>query len=60
MTIRKARHDAKDFVSALVGDKEVGKDEGERAQKSIEDVVQKGTTEVDNIVERKEKDILEV
>lgn len=60
VTVRKARHDAKDLVATLVDEKEVGEDEGERAQKSIEDLVQQAITEVDRIIERKEKDILEV
>jgi ribosome recycling factor len=60
VTIRKARHDAKDLVKSLVDDKEVGEDQGERAQKEVEDVVQKATAEVDAIVARKEQDILEV
>ena len=34
--------------------------DGERAQKEIEELIQRGTAEVDAIVGRKEKDILEV
>lgn len=60
VTIRKARHDAKDLLKSLVDDKEIGEDDGERAQKEVEEIVQKGTTEVDAIVARKEQDILEV
>ena len=41
-------------------DKDVGKDEGERAQKDMEEAVQKATALVDDIVSRKEADILEV
>ena len=60
VVIRKARHDAKDLISTLVSDKDASEDEGDRAEKSIEEVVKKGGAEVDAIVERKEKDILEV
>lgn len=60
VVIRKARHDAKEMVESLVDDKEIGEDDGTRAQKDIEDIVQKGVAEVDNIVARREKDILEV
>jgi ribosome recycling factor len=58
--IRKARHDAKELVESLVDDKEIGQDDGERAQKEVEDLVQRATVEVDQILARKEKDILEV
>jgi len=60
VVIRKARHDAKELIDSLVDDKEIGEDDGERAQKEIEDMIQRGTAEVDAIVGRKEKDILEV
>ena len=58
--IRKARHDAKELIEGLVDEKEIGEDDGERAQKDVEDATQRGTAEVDAIVGRKEKDILEV
>ena len=60
VTIRKARHDAKEMMKSLVDDKEIGEDAGDRGQKEIEEIVQKGVAEVDNIVSRREKDILEV
>lgn len=60
VVIRKARHDAKELIESLVDDKEIGEDDGERAQKEIEELVQRGSAEVDHIVARKEKDILEV
>ena len=60
VTIRKARHDAKQLIESLVDDKKIGEDAGDRAQKEIEETVQKGVAEVDNIVSRREKDILEV
>jgi ribosome recycling factor len=60
VVIRKARHDAKELIESLVDDKEIGEDDGERAQKEIEDLIQRATAEVDQIVGRKEKDILEV
>jgi ribosome recycling factor len=58
--IRKARHDAKELIEGLVDEKEIGEDDGERALKDVEDATQRGTAEVDQIVSRKEKDILEV
>ncbi len=60
VTIRKARHDAKEMISSLVDDKEIGKDDGDRGLKEVEEIIQKAVAEVDNIVGRREKDILEV
>ncbi|MBN1654642.1 MAG: ribosome recycling factor [Deltaproteobacteria bacterium] len=60
VTIRKARHDTKDLLSSLKEEKEVGEDDVERALKKVEEIVQQATNEVDAIVVKKEKDILEV
>jgi ribosome recycling factor len=60
VVIRKARHDAKDLITTMVKDKDIGEDDGARAEKEIEEIVQKGVAEVDVMVGRKEKDILEV
>jgi ribosome recycling factor len=60
VVIRKARHDAKELIEGLVDEKDIGQDDGERAQKEIEELIQRATAEVDQIVGRKEKDILEV
>jgi ribosome recycling factor len=60
VAVRKARHEAKEMLTALVDDKEIGQDEGDRAQKEVEDLIQKANAEVEQTVARKEKDILEV
>ena len=60
VTVRKARHDAKELIDTLVDEKEIGEDDGERAQKEIEEIIQRATAEIDQTVQRKEKDILEV
>ncbi|QQR90119.1 MAG: ribosome recycling factor [Myxococcales bacterium] len=60
VSIRAARHAAKDTLETLKKEKEAGEDEVERAQKKVEEIVQAGTSKVDDIVARKEKDILEV
>ncbi len=60
VSIRKARHDAKDVLDALKNDGEVGEDEAERAMKKVEELVHEGTARSDDIVTRKEKDILEL
>ena len=60
VAIRKARHDAKDLLSSLESDGQISEDELQRAEKKVEETIQKGVAEVDNIVARKDKDLLEV
>src|SRR5580698_3027443 len=60
VTIRKARHDALDFLSQLDADGEASTDEVDRAKKKAEETVADGTKQVDAIVANKEKDILDV
>lgn len=60
VAIRKARHDAKDMIDSLQKEGEVGEDDAERARKELEEIVKNGTSKVDEIVGKKEVDILEV
>jgi ribosome recycling factor len=60
VAIRKARHEAKDMLTSLKNDGEISEDDLERAQKKVEDLIQKANAEVDAIVARKDKDLLEV
>ncbi|MGB5810851.1 MAG: ribosome recycling factor [Polyangiales bacterium] len=60
VAIRKARHDAKDMVDTLQKDGDVGEDDADRARKELEEIVKTGTGRVDEIVAKKEADILEV
>jgi len=59
VAIRKARHDAKDMIDSLQKEGEVGEDDADRARKELEEVVKSGTNKVDEIVGKKEADILE-
>lgn len=60
VAIRKARHDARDMLDALEKDGDASKDDCDRGRKKIEEIVQAGTSKVDDIVAQKEKDILTV
>ena len=60
VTIRKHRQDARSLLEALKADGEAGADDVERALKKVDEIVQTGTHTVDEIVARKEKDILEL
>lgn len=60
VAIRAARHEAKDLLEDLKKEGEVGEDEADRAMKKVEAIVQEGTQRTDQIVEKKEKDVMEV
>ena len=60
VAIRKARHEAKDMVDSLQKAGDVGEDDADRARKELEDLVKTATAKVDEIVAKKETDILEV
>lgn len=60
VTIRKARHDALDMLTAIENDGEASADDVERAKKKAEDAVSESVKQVDTIIAAKEKDILEV
>jgi len=58
--IRKHRHEAREMLEALESDGEAGADDVERGLKKVDEIVQGGTHTVDEIVSRKEKDIMEI
>lgn len=60
VVIRAARHDAKDMMETLKKDGEFGEDEVDRAMKKVEAIVQEGTARTDEIIAKKEKDIMEI
>jgi ribosome recycling factor len=60
VAIRKHRQDARTMLESLKEDGEVGADDVDRALKKVDELVQAGTQGVDEIVAKKEKDILEL
>ncbi|MBK7399230.1 MAG: ribosome recycling factor [Myxococcales bacterium] len=60
VAIRKARHDALDFLSEADKDGEMQSDEVDRGKKKVEDVVADGVKHVDTILAHKEKDSMEI
>lgn len=60
VAIRKARHEAKDMLDSLKDEGEASEDDADRGMKKIEEIIQSGTARVDEIISKKEKDILEV
>ena len=60
VAIRKSRNDTRSMLDDLQKEGEASEDDCDRARKKVEEIVQAGQTKVDDIVGRKEKDILEV
>lgn len=56
--IRKHRHEAREMLDSVESDGAAGADEVDRAKKKVDEIVQAGTHTVDEIVARKEKDIM--
>jgi ribosome recycling factor len=60
IAIRKARHEALDFLTEADQSGEMPADEADRGKKKVEEVVAEGTKQVDAILAHKEKDIMEI
>lgn len=60
VAVRASRHSAKDILEELKKEGEAGEDEVDRAMKKLEAIVSDGTAKVEEIVARKEKDIMEI
>lgn len=60
VAIRKARHDALDFLKEADESGDMPADEADRGKKKVEEVVADGTKQVDAILAHKEKDIMEI
>lgn len=60
ITIRSVRRKAKEELDRIKKDGEAGEDDVERGEKELEAVTKRHTDQVDQILEAKEKDLLEV
>jgi ribosome recycling factor len=60
VAIRKARHEALDFLNEADRAGDMQADDVDRAKKKVEEVVSEGTKQVDTILANKEKDIMEI
>jgi ribosome recycling factor len=60
VAIRKARHDALDFLTEADDSGDMAADDVDRGKKKVEEVVAEGTKQVDAILSHKEKDIMEI
>lgn len=60
IAIRNIRRDANSHLKELLKDKEVSEDDERKAQDDIQKLTDKNITEVDQVVQTKEKDLMEV
>jgi len=60
VAMRNIRRHAKDQLEALQKDGDVGEDDVRRAEKSLDDLTHKYTTQVDELLKHKEAELLEV
>jgi len=59
ISIRHARREAIDTIETMVDEGELPEDDGHRAKKQIQQKVDKAMEKIDEIIEQKEKDIME-
>lgn len=60
VAIRKARHEALDFLSEADRSGDLPADDADRGKKKVEEVVAEGVKQTDGILAHKEKDIMEI
>lgn len=60
VSVRNLRRTAKTEIEKLVKDGETGEDEGKRAEKELDELTKKHTDLVDELLKRKEAELLEV
>jgi ribosome recycling factor len=60
ISIRNIRRHAKETLDKLVKDGEAGEDDVRRAEKSLEDLTQKHTAKIDDLLKHKEAELMEV
>jgi ribosome recycling factor len=60
IAVRNVRRDAKDSLQRLVDDGDIGQDEHDRAAKQLEELTGRHVGRIDELLEHKEQDLLEV
>ncbi|MGW4384268.1 ribosome recycling factor [Kitasatospora sp. NPDC004531] len=60
VSVRAVRRKAKDAIDKLVKDKEIGEDDGRRAEKELDDLTAKFVAQIDELLKHKEAELLEV
>lgn len=60
IAIRNIRRDSNNHLKALLKDKAISEDEDKRAESEVQKLTDKYVAEIDSLVEKKEKDLLEI
>jgi len=60
VSIRNVRHDARDELEVMEDEKMISEDERKRAEKKIDELTDKYVKEIDEILKKKEQEIMEV
>lgn len=60
VSVRNARRAAKEGIDKLIKDKEIGEDEGKRAEAELDRTTKKYTDQIDELLKAKEAELLEV
>lgn len=60
VSVRNVRRHAKDAIERMVKDGDVGEDDGMRAEKELESTTRSHVEEIDDLLKRKESELLEV
>ena len=60
ISIRHARHKARDILQALMKDHEVGEDDGHRQMDELEKITQKQIEAVDDLMAKKEEEVMSI
>ncbi|MGL4176745.1 MAG: ribosome-recycling factor, partial [Dermatophilaceae bacterium] len=60
VSVRNIRRHAKSSLERLVKDGEIGEDDGARAEKELESVTKRHVDQIDDLLQRKEAELLEV
>ncbi len=60
VAVRKHRRDAMEMIDQLDKDGDVPGDDADRAKKKVEEIVAEGVKKIEDVIQRKEKEVLEV
>jgi ribosome recycling factor len=60
VAVRNERRDANEKLKALLKDKKITEDDNKRAQEKVQKETDAGIAQIDDVVAKKEKEVLEV
>jgi ribosome recycling factor len=60
ISLRHARHKARDSINALVKEHELGEDEGRRQMEEVDKLTHDHTTEIEDLLKKKEEEVMSI